>query len=49
MLSRVRVALGAGLAALTCACGSATTTTLGSSPVLPLRTLRLYETGVCYF
>ncbi|MGD0527027.1 MAG: DUF4139 domain-containing protein [Polyangiaceae bacterium] len=49
MLSRVRVALGAGLAALTCACGSATTTTLGSSPVLPLRTLRLYETGVGYF
>ena len=38
----------AGLAALTCACGSASTT-LSSSPVLPLRTLRLYETGVGYF
>jgi hypothetical protein len=45
-----RVAIGVGLAALTCACGSATTTTsLASSPILPLRTLRLYETGVGYF
>ena len=47
MLSRTSVALGAGLAALTCACGSATP--LSSSPILPLRTLRLYETGVGYF
>jgi hypothetical protein len=48
MLSRTTVAFGAGLAALTCACSSATTT-LSSSPILPLRTLRLYETGVGYF
>jgi hypothetical protein len=48
MLSRTAVALGAGLAALTCACGSATTTT-SSAPILPLHTLRLYETGVGYF
>jgi hypothetical protein len=48
MLSRTTVALGAGLAALSCACGSASTT-LSSSPILPLRTLRLYETGVGYF
>jgi hypothetical protein len=48
MLSRTTAALGAGLAALTCACGSATTT-LSPSPILPLRTLRLYETGVGYF
>jgi hypothetical protein len=48
MLSRTTLALGAGLAALSCACGSATTT-LPVSPILPLRTLRLYETGVGYF
>ncbi len=48
MLTRTTVALGAGLAALTCACGSASTT-LAPSPILPLRTLRLYETGVGYF
>ena len=36
--------LGVGLAALTCACSS-TTTTSTPGPILPLRTLRLYETG----
>jgi len=45
--SRSALALGAGLAALTCACSS--TTTVPSAPILPLRTLRLYETGVGYF
>ena len=49
MLTRTTVALGAGLAALTCACGSVTTTTLPAGAILPLRTLRLYETGVGYF
>jgi hypothetical protein len=50
MLPRATVAIGVGLAALTCACGPATTSTaLSSSPILPLRTLRLYETGVGYF
>jgi len=39
---------GVGLAALTCACSLATTTA-APSPILPLRTLRLYETGVGYF
>ena len=48
MLSRTAVALGVGLAALTCACGSASTSTT-PAPILPLRTLRLYETGVGYF
>lgn len=43
-----RVALvAAGLVALTCACSS--TTAPPSAPILPLRTLRLYETGVGYF
>jgi hypothetical protein len=46
MHSKTAVALGAGLAALTCACGSAVTP---APPILPLRTLRLYETGVGYF
>ena len=36
-----------GLAALSCACSPSTTTAV--SPILPLRTLRLYETGVGYF
>jgi len=47
MLSRSQALLGAGLAALTCACGSASTAQ--TAPILPLRTLRLYETGVGYF
>ena len=47
MLTRTAVLLGVGLAALTCACSPATTTAV--SPILPLRTLRLYETGVGYF
>jgi hypothetical protein len=45
MPSKTAVALGAGLAALSCACGAAPTPT----PILPLRSLRLYETGVGYF
>jgi hypothetical protein len=47
MLPRTALVLGAGLAALTCACSS--TTTVPATPILPLRTLRLYETGVGYF
>jgi hypothetical protein len=38
---------GVGLSALLCACSS--TTTHVETSVLPLRTLRLYETGVGYF
>ena len=47
MLSRTAALLGVGLAALTCACSPSATTAV--SPSLPLRTLRLYETGVGYF
>ena len=46
MLPRLTVVVGAGLAALTCACSS---TLPPTAPILPLRTLRLYETGVGYF
>jgi hypothetical protein len=38
--------LGAGLAALLCACGPVA---FARPSILPLRTLRLYETGVGYF
>jgi hypothetical protein len=47
MSTRTAVVLGVGLAALTCACSP--TTSSRSSNILPLRTLRLYETGVGYF
>jgi hypothetical protein len=46
MSTRTAVVLGVGLAALTCACSPATSS---RSAILPLRTLRLYETGVGYF
>ena len=45
---RTTLALAAGIATLGCAC-SPTTTGSSPTPVLPLRTLRLYETGVGYF
>ncbi|MGH7297098.1 MAG: hypothetical protein ACRELB_19325, partial [Polyangiaceae bacterium] len=48
MHSRIALVAGVGLAALTCACGSTTTLRTPSS-ILPLRTLRFYETGVGYF
>jgi len=44
---RTAVLLAAGLAALSCACSPAVSTRPAS--ILPLRTLRLYETGVGYF
>jgi hypothetical protein len=47
MHPRAAVLAGAGLLASFCACSS--TSTLPTTPVLPLRTLRLYETGVGYF
>jgi hypothetical protein len=47
MSTRTAVVLGVGVAALTCACSP--TTSSRSSSILPLRTLRLYETGVGYF
>ena len=42
-------ALAAGLATLPCACASASVGTSPAPTILPLRTLRLYETGVGYF
>jgi hypothetical protein len=48
MTSRTALLAGVGLAALTCACSS-TTTLQTPDAILPLRTLRLYETGVGYF
>src|SRR5579872_6110022 len=47
MTSPTAVLAGVGLAALVCACSPATTAP--APPILPLRTLRLYETGVGYF
>jgi hypothetical protein len=46
MFTRTAAALGVGLAALTCACNPAA---ISRPTILPLRTLRLYETGVGYF
>jgi hypothetical protein len=47
MLARTTLALSAGLGALLCACSPKTASS--PVPILPLRTLRLYETGVGYF
>jgi hypothetical protein len=47
MHPRTALLAGAGLLASLCACSS--TSTLPTTPVLPLRTVRLYETGVGYF
>ena len=44
---RTVAVLGVGLAALACACSPSTSSR--PSTILPLRTLRLYETGVGYF
>ena len=48
MLPRKALLAGAGLAALTCACSSVPSSRTPDA-ILPLRTLRLYETGVGYF
>ncbi|HEY8087356.1 MAG TPA: DUF4139 domain-containing protein, partial [Polyangiaceae bacterium] len=48
MLTRTALLAAAGLAALTCACSS-TPNPRTPDAILPLRTLRLYETGVGYF